>query len=208
MINIFIIDDHPVIIEGISRMFSDGIDKIKVSGYAYSAKEAFPKLKRSRAKVVLLDLIMPDFTGVEFCHVIKNEFPDKKVIALTGELNPTILYNTWINKVDAIVMKNCGKDELVETIHAVLEGNRIIGKDVPEFHRHLESNGSRRPKLTPKEQQILNLLAKGYNRDEVAKIIGSSENTIHFHCKNLFRKFNKNKLVSVIEEAKRENLIT
>ncbi|RLD45225.1 MAG: hypothetical protein DRI89_01685 [Bacteroidetes bacterium] len=207
MTNIFIIDDHPVVIDGIRSVFSDGKDKIKVSGWANSAKEALPKLKRSHAKVVLLDLIMPEFTGVEFCLVIKNQFPDKKVIALTGELNPTILYNAWMNKADAILMKYCGKQELIDTIHGVLAGNRIIGDQVPDFDYYLRSNGKREQKLTPSEQQILNLLAKGLSRAEAGKILGTSQNAINFHCKNLFKKFNKNKIVAVIEEAKRLKLI-
>lgn len=207
MINIFVIDDHPVFIDGIRSIFSDGKDGIKVSGSANSAKEALPKLKRSKAKVVLLDLVMPELTGVEFCLMIKDMFPKKKVIALTGELNPTILYNTWVNKADAILMKYCGKDELVETVHSVLAGKRIIGENVPEFYEHLRVEEPRIPMLTPTEQQVLNLLAQGRTREDVGKILGSNQNAINFHCKNLFKKFNKNKLVSIIEEAKRQNLI-
>lgn len=207
MISIFVIDDHPVFIDGIRSIFSDGNDKIKVAGYANSAKEALPKLKRSQAKIVLLDLIMPELTGVEFCLVIKDKFPEKKVIALTGELNPTILYNTWMNKADAILMKYCGKEELVDTIHSVLAGRRVIGENVPEFHEHLRMEEPRIPMLTVTEQQILNLLAQGHKREDVGKILGSSQNAINFHCKNLFKKFNKNKLVSVLEEAKKQNLI-
>lgn len=208
MINIFIIDDHPIVIDGIRSVFNDGKDKIKVAGWANSAQEALPKLKRSHANVVILDLIMPDITGVEFCEVIKNQFPDKKVIALTGELNPTILYNTWINKADAILMKYCGKDELVETIHSVLAGSRIIGNKVPEFYEHIRVTGKKTPKLTRREHQILKLLAKGHSRDDVGKILGSTINAVNFHCKNLFIKFKKNKLISIVEEAKRKKLIT
>lgn len=130
MINIFVIDDHPVFIDGIKTVFKNGNDKIKVSGSATSVKEALPKLKRSRAKVVLLDLIMPEISGVEFCLTIKKRFPEKKVIALTGELNPTVLYNAWMNKADAIIMKYCEKQELIDTIHTVLEGNRTDRKSV------------------------------------------------------------------------------
>lgn len=208
MINIFVIDDHPVYIDGLKSVFNNGADKIKVTGWATSAKEALPKLKRSRAKVVLLDLIMPEISGVEFCLVIKNKFPEKKVIALTGELNPTILYNAWINKADAIIMKYCEKEELVETIYDVLTGKRITGEDVPDFNDLLRDTDTKSPRLTPSEQQVLNLLAQGHSREETAKILGSSTNAVHFHCKNMFKKFKKNNITSVIEEAKKRGLIT
>jgi DNA-binding NarL/FixJ family response regulator len=155
MINIFIIDDHPVFIDGIKSVFSNGDDKIKVTGWATSVKEALPKLKRSRAKIVLLDLIMPEISGVEFCLIIKKQFPEKKVIALTGELNPTILYNTWINNADAIIMKYCEKKELVNVIHSVLEGNRVLGDKVPDFHELLELSTPKKSLLTISEPQVL-----------------------------------------------------
>jgi len=207
MINLFVIDDHPVFINGIKSIFNDGKDKIKVTGTATSTDKALSKLKRSRAKVVLLDLIMPGTTGVEFCIVIKNMFPEKKVIALTGELDPTILYNVWMNKADAILMKYCGKDELIDTINSVLSGRRIIGNDVPEFYNKMGDKESTDPRLTNREQQILNLLALGHTREEVAKTLGSTRNAVNFHCKNLFKKFNKKKLVAVIEEARTVGLI-
>lgn len=207
MINIFVIDDHPVFINGIKSIFNGGQDKIKVTGTANSAKEALTKLKRSRAQVIFLDLIMPEFTGIEFCLIIKNLFPDKKVIALTGELDPSILYNAWMNKADAILMKYCGKDELIDTIHGVLAGRRIIGTKVPDFYSLITKEGKSAIKLTNREQQILNLLASGHSRDEVGQILGSTQNTVNFHCKNLFKKFNQNKLISVIEEARKAKLI-
>lgn len=208
MTNIFVIDDHPVVISGLKSLFFK--DKnYKISGSATSAKEALPKLERSGAKVIFLDLIMPEMTGTEFSHIIKSNFPEKKIIALTGELDPSVLYNAWMNKVDAILMKYSDKKEIVDTINSVLQGRRVIGKGVPEFYREIsEGFTSDTPSLTRREQQILNLLAKGHNREEVGELLGSNKNAIDFHCKNLFKKFNKNKLISVIEEAKNYHLIS
>ncbi len=207
MINVFVIDDHPVFINGIQAIFIDGKDKIKVTGMANSADEALPKLRRSYAKIVLLDLVMPGLSGVELCAVIKTQFPDKKVIVLTGELNPTILYNTWINKADAILMKYCGKDEMVQTIHAVLDGRRVIGNDVPEFYENLRIDGKKTLKLTRREQQIINLLAKGIERKVIGEMLGSTSDAVNFHCHNIFKKFKKTKLVSVVDEARRQGFI-
>ena len=207
MIQLFVIDDHPVFIDGIRSLFADGKDQIKISGSANSAGEALPMLKKSRAKVILLDLIMPEMWGVEFSLILKNQFPDKKIIALTGELNPALLYNTWMNQVDAILMKYCGKRELVDTIHDVLAGRRVLGENVPEFHEHIGVPTGAKPRLTQSEQRVLNLLALGNTRKIVAEMLGTSENAVDFHCKNLFKKFNSNKLITIIEEARKENLI-
>ncbi len=206
MINIFVIDDHPVFIDGIISIF-DKDDEIKVSGSATSAKKALPKLKQSTANIILLDLIMPEVSGIEFSLVLKNLYPDKKILVLTGELDPTTLYNAWMNKVDAILMKYCGKDELVDAIHSVLSGHRVIGNKVPDFYNQIQNKNITTPRLTKSEQQVLNLLSLGHTREKVSEILGSNPNAINFHCRNLFRKFKKNKLISVIEEAKKFGLI-
>lgn len=207
MINIFVIDDHQITIDGIKIAFADGKDRIKVSGTANSAKEALPKLKRSKAKVVLLDLIMPGISGLEFCSTIKTEFPDKKIIILTGDLNPTLLHNVYNLSPDAILIKTCGKQELLETIHAVLENQRIVGNGVPGFidNEPIETPNLRN--ITDGERRVLSLLAKNNSRDEVAKMTGISRNAVNFHCGNLFRKFKKKKMLSVIEAARKEKLI-
>lgn len=207
MINIFVIDDHPLFIAGISSLFESGIEKIKVTGSANSAKEALPKLRKSQAKIILLDLILPDMRGVEFALILKKEFPEKKIIVLTGEQSPAILFNAWANDVDAILMKYCGRTELVETIHDVLAGRRILGKDVPKFHDPKSSSLGSNPHLTPSELRVLNLLAQGHTRKVVGEMLGTSENAVDFHCNNLFKKFKNNKLISIIEEARLHSLI-
>ena len=207
MINIFVIDDHPMFIDGIRSLFEDGTEKIKVMGSANSAKEALPKLRKSQAKIILLDLILPDMRGVEFAAILKKEFPEKKIIVLTGELSPAILFNAWANDVDAILMKYCGRNELIETIHDVLAGRRVLGKDVPKFQHQKGTFLGGKPRLTPSEQRVLNLLAQGNTRKVVGEMLGTSENAVDFHCNNLFKKFNNNKLISIIEEARLENLI-
>jgi len=207
MISVFAIDDHPMFIKGIQAIFIDGKDRIKVTGIANSADEALIKLKRSSAKIVLLDLVMPGLSGVELCAIIKTQFLDKKVIVLTGELNPTILYNTWLNKADAILMKYCGKEEMIQTINAVLAGRRVIGKDVPEFYKNLYFDGKKKLKLTRREQQIINLLAKGIERKVIGEMLGSTPSAVNFHCHNIFKKFNKTSLVSVVDEARKQGFI-
>lgn len=208
MTNIFVIDDHPVVIDGLKSLFLE--DKhYNISGSATTAKEALQKLKRTSATVIFLDLIMPEITGAELSIIIKSNFPDKKIIVLTGELDPSVLYNAWMTNVDAILMKYSDKKEIVDTIYSVMQGRRVIGKGVPEFYKEISQGlNENAPNLTRREQQILNLLAKGHNREEVGDLLGSNKNAIDFHCKNLFKKFNKNKLIAVIEEAKNYNLIS
>jgi DNA-binding NarL/FixJ family response regulator len=207
MINLFVIDDHPVFINGLKTLFNAEEDNIKVSNCATSAKEALPMLKRSMAKVVILDLVMPEISGVDFCHVIKKQFPDKKVIILTGSLNKVLLYKVWRNKADAILLKYCGKDELIDTIHDVLAGKRMVGENVPDFDDYYDETVTKSVTLTRSEKTILEKLAEGKTRKEISIILGSTLNAVSFHCKNIFTKLNQTKVVMAVEEARKLGLI-
>jgi len=207
MINLFVIDDHPIFIEGLIKIFDPEKDKIKISGFAYSAVEAEPLLKRSSASVVLLDLVMPGLHGTDFCLVIKKQYPDKKVIALTGERDSEVIFNTWRNNADAILSKYCGKQELVDTIHDVLNGETVAGTNIPSI-KELTYDYSRTFNiLTRTETQVLKLLAEGNSRENVCHILGLKSNTIQFHCRNIFKKLDRNKLISVVEEARRLGIL-
>ncbi len=207
MIDLFVIDDHPMMIAGISSLFEDGSCKIKVVGSANMAKEAHALLWKSTANIILLDLRLPGMSGVEFAAILKRDFPQKKIIVLTGELNAVVLYNSWINNVDAILMKNCGKNELIDTIHAVMAGRRVIGKDVPKFQYPTNDSSIGKSRVTPSEKRVLKLLAKRCPRIIVSEVLGISENAVDFHCKNLFIKFKCNTESEIVEAARLERLI-
>jgi len=133
MIDVFVIDDHPIMVQGISEAFEDKKDGINIVGYAYSGHQAMKKLRNSTAHAIILDLAMPGISGVELCTAIKSLFPEKKIIVLTGENDIMMLKNVWINGADAILSKYCGKYEIKNTIEKVINNKRIIDKDIKRF---------------------------------------------------------------------------
>lgn len=205
---LFIIEDHPIFIEGIVKVFDVQADKMFVGGWANSAEAARERLKVSDADVILLDLTLPGESGVDFCLELKRDYPEKKVIALTAETDTEILFNVWMNRVDAILMKLAGKDVLIDTIHSILKGKREIGKDVPPF---FDMSGSQRdnnvPVLTKREQQVLNLLSSGLIRKEVAEKLNVSIDTVDSHCKNMFKKYDVNSLQQLVNVLKSNKLL-
>lgn len=141
MIKIFVIANNLHDIDSIKSTINTKGDEIEVSGWATSTNEALPKLKESNAKVVILDIIMPELAGIELCWVIKDMYPDNKVIALIGELDSLLVYNTWMNRADAILMTERIKEEIVDTVHDVMAGLKILGSKVPEFYEELKELG-------------------------------------------------------------------
>jgi DNA-binding NarL/FixJ family response regulator len=208
MINVFIIDDHPILIDGIKTIFANKKDNIKISGSATSAVEAKRKLKKSLAKIVLLDLVMPETNGVELCAWIKSNFPEKKVIAFTAETNKALLLNVLKNGADAILIKSCGKQEIIDTIQNVLNGQRIFGTGVPDLRSEtgLLPSG-RKIKLTPSEHRVLSKMSEVGERSAAAKELGLSRNAINFHCTNIMGKFEEHNMMAVVNQARKANLI-
>lgn len=207
MINLFIVDDHFYLIQGLTAVLEHKEYEINIVGSATSGNEALTKLKLLEVDIVLLDIIMPEMDGIECCKQIKEKFPDIKVIALTGELNPDVLVNIWLEKVDGILTKTGGVDELISTIKSVMKGQRVIGEDVPYFFEYCVPKTEPVPKLTKTEREVLNLLGSGLTRQEAADKINRTKYSIEFHCKNLFRKFNTNRIHSIISEARKARLI-
>lgn len=199
-IEIFIIDDHPMFMNGIAKSFSKTSDNIYVGGSAKSAGVAREKLKDSQADVILLDLKMPFENGVDFSLEIKRDYPDKKIIVLTGETDEQLLYNVWLNGVDAIIMKATGKKQLISAIEAVMQGERKIGADVPPFFEyHIRHDD--KPFLTRREQQVMNLLVSGFHRKEVAEKLDISIDTVNKHCTNVFRKYGVDSLQKFVQKS-------
>lgn len=208
MINVFVIDDHPILIDGIKTVFADKEDNIKISGSATSASEAMKKLKKSLAKIVLLDLVMPETNGNELCFWIKSNYPEKKVIAFTAETNRTLLLSALKSGVDAILIKSCGKQEIIETIDNVLSGKRIFGSGVPDLRSEagILTTG-KKIKLTPSELRVLAKIAELGKRAETSKALGISRNAVNFHCTNILGKFEEHNMMAVVNKAREANLI-
>ena len=209
MIYVYSIDDHPLFINGVKSAFNQEVDKVEFVGSANSGYVALEELKDSLTHIVLLDMVMPEINGVETCKRIKKQYPELKIIILTGETDSVLLFDAWMAGADAILSKYCGKPELHQTMTRVLRGERIIGQNVPFFFDQIEgAKDENKPELTQREEEVLKLLATGLTRTEVADQLHLSSAAVNFHCKNLFKKFNKNRIHSLLAEARKLKIIS
>jgi len=209
MIYVYSIDDHPLFIDGVKSAFDQEVDKVEFVGSANSGYKALEELKDSATDVVLLDIVMPEINGIETCKRVKKQYPELKIVILTGETESSLLFDVWMAGADAILLKYCGKQELHQTMIRVLRGERIIGQNVPFFFDQLGGTKDKNtPDLTQREEEVLKLLATGLTRSEVADQLHLSSAAVNFHCKNLFKKFNKNRIHSLLAEARKLKIIS
>ncbi len=207
MINIFVIDDHPVVNMGIETAIKSNCVNYRVIDSATSGSEALTKLKNLIIDVIFLDIVMPEMNGVDICKEIKKLYPEIKIIAFSGENEPELFYKIWLAGADAILLKDCGTEELIKTIKSVLRGVKIISEKVPIFFDQCETE-TNRPKLTHLESEVLKLLGLGFKRNDVAEKMNLSKHTIDFHCKNIHSKFNSNSINEIIKKARKDRIIS
>ncbi len=206
MIYLFLIDDHPLFINGVKAVLETD-ENLAVVGSSNSCREAITMIDPENIDVILLDLVMPETNGVICARSLKKAYPNIKIIALTGELDEALLHEAWLSGMDGMLLKYCGRVELIETIKSVYKGNKIIGKNVPYFFNLEKVTASEVPRLTRREEDVLKLLALNLSRKEVSERLMITIDAVSFHCKNLFRKFKKNKIQSLLEEARRLEII-
>ncbi len=209
MINIYLVDDHPALLMGIKTSIEEKTNEISIEGYSTKGKEALKEIPELFIDVVVLDLKIPEMNGIEICSILKKRYPEIKVIAYTGELDPDVLFNVWLKDVDAILLKGSQIDELVDTIHTINSGSslRKIGANVPFFFDQELEEYNNQPEISNAEMEVLKLLAEGYLRKEVADKLCRSINTIDFHCRNILKKYDAKNMREVIKTAKKRGVI-
>ena len=156
-------------------------------------------IKEDQPDIALLDINLPDINGIELCVRIKKEFPEVKTIALT-----TYSQRSYINKMmqagaSGYLLKNATKAEILEAIQEVYEGGIYL--KVKDNGAISLNNTSPIPGLTPREKEVLGLIAEGLTNAQIAEKLFVSVLTVNSHRKNLLNKFEVNNTAMLIKQA-------
>lgn len=197
MITIFIIEDHPIVIDGIKTLLENSGFAILI-GSAQSASEALKKLPFVKADIVLLDINLPDMSGRELCLVLREKHPEMKILALTTYLQRDFVDKMIENGAQGYVLKNAPASEILEGIAAVAAGEKYLCDEVSKLI-HKQDNETLF--LSRREIQVLSLIAEGLTTKEIADKLFISVLTVETHRKNLLTKLNARNMVSLIKKA-------
>ncbi len=203
MIQILIVEDHPIVINGLLKLFETS-SEMKVIGAVQSGKECMHFLETQQADVVLLDINLPDANGVDICKLVKTAFPQIKVLALT-----TFMQRDYVNKMiksgaSGYVLKNAQADEITEGITRVMEGEIFLCEEITRMMKKQERDNMF---LSNRETEVLSLIAEGMTTQEISDKLFLSVFTIETHRKNLLTKLNARNMVSLIKIATDNKLI-
>jgi len=207
MIRVFIVDDHPVVIEGIQSLFHNE-NEIEWAGHAMNAASCLGFFINNTADVVLMDISMPGMDGVELCAVMKEKYPGIFILGLSTFNQGLYIKKMMENGASGYILKNSRKEELLKAIYTVNSGGIFFSGEAGEALREYQKSASTPlPELSPREKEILELIAEGYTNPQIADKIFLSPFTVDSHRKNLLAKLKVKNTASLIKLAVERKLI-
>lgn len=207
MIRVFIVDDHPVVIEGIHSLLKHEKDMVWV-GQAMNAQSCLGFFINNTADVVLMDISMPGMDGVELCSVMKEKYPGIMILGLSTFNQGLYIKKMMENGASGYILKNSSKEELIKAINAVHEGNIYFSGEVGDaLKEYQKSSVNELPVLTPREKEVLELIAEGYTNPQIAEKIFLSPFTVDSHRKNLLAKLGVKNTACLIRLAVENKMI-
>lgn len=214
MIRILAADDHKIMTEGISAMISQNEEDMIVVATAKNGQEVIQLLSEKEIDIVLLDIQMPKMDGIETAKIVKQDFPDIKILVLSMFLDQVKLDQILQEEISGYVLKDKGYDEIINAIRTIIDGREYYSNEIVELivssHRqalHSPKEAGIEVRLTEKEQVVLKMLSEGKNNPEIAKKLNKSIHTINSHVKNIKSKLGIHSVRELVSFAiKNENL--
>jgi two-component system, NarL family, response regulator LiaR len=187
-IRVLVVDDHAVVRGGL-RTFLNAFDDFELVGEAENGEEAVRACVDTHADVVLMDLLMPQLDGVAATRIIRERYPDVRVIALTSFQDEEKVQAALEAGAIGYILKNVSADELANAIRAAWAGRPTLA---PEAAQVLIRAAKRPPvpggDLTPREREVLALMVRGLNNVEIARRLVVNRSTAKFHVSNILTK--------------------
>jgi DNA-binding NarL/FixJ family response regulator len=207
MISVYIVDDHKLIIEGIIS-FLQKEKNIKVAGYATTAMACIDFFKSNTADVILMDINLPDMSGLDLCKLIKTNYAGINVIALSTLNQGSYITQIIENGASGYLLKNADKEEILAAISTVQSGKTFFSFEAGKIYKATTEKKTGLPVLSKREKEILKLIAEGLTNLEISKQLFISIDTVDTHRKNLYAKLNVKNTALLIRYAIEHNYLT
>ena len=201
-IRVLCVDDHRIVREGIGLIIDREAD-MKVVGSAATGEEAVTLFARERPDVTLMDLQLPTMSGLDAIQAIRREDPDAHIIVLTMYQGDEDIHRALAAGAATYLLKDTLSDDLIRIVREVHAGRRPIRADVKA---RLDERAAA-PTLTPREIQVMELVAEGRRNKEIAGLLGISEETVQVHLKNIFAKLKVSERTAALNVALRRGIV-
>ena len=201
-IRVLSVDDHPLVREGIAALINDQPD-MRMAAQGASGKEAIQRFRDHQPDVVLMDVRLPDMSGIDAMITIRSEFPDARIIIVTSSEGDTEMQRALEGGARGYMLKSMPPKDLLDAIRKVHAGKKAIP---PEIAARLANHYSDET-LTEREIEILQQIAEGNRNRDIADKLFISEGTVKVHIKHIMGKLGANDRTQAITIAVRRGII-
>jgi DNA-binding NarL/FixJ family response regulator len=216
LITVLIVDDHKIIRDGIKSLLED-VENIKILGEASNGLEAIEFFKNQPTDVVIMDIRMPEMSGIETTKYLTENYPGVKVLALTMHDEEAFIYKMLNAGASGYLLKNVGKEEFVTAINKIYKGENYFSLDMAtkmitnmmfakpnDKAEHVEDDDMQ---LTKREIEVIKLIAEGLTSQDIADKLFISPRTVDTHRRNLLQKLNVKNTAELIKFAIKHNIV-
>lgn len=201
---ILIVDDHLIVIEGLKSLLA-GNNEFVCVGSVTNAYDAVDFLKKNEVDIALLDINLPEISGIDLCKRITDEFTNVKCIALTTFAERSYISRMIQNGAMGYLLKSSSREELFEAINQVTKGGYFMNVNLTESTK--SDSEKKAPYLTLREKEVLKLIAEGLTNPQIAAKLFVSTLTVNSHRKSLLLKFDVANTALLIKLAGQWDLI-
>ncbi|MDI6853473.1 MAG: response regulator transcription factor [Deltaproteobacteria bacterium] len=212
--NIILAEDHALVRQGIRRILEDD-PKLNVVGEAEDGFELLEVVRQKNADMIILDITMPNLSGIEATKRLKANYPDIKILILTMHKGSESLSNAMASGADGYILKENASQDLIRAIRTLQEGGTYISPSLFPYLEEffIQSHRGSHPfsdnnSLSGREIEIIKLIAEGKSSKEIAEILCLSYRTIQNHRTNILRKLNLTKSTDLVRYALRKGYIS
>lgn len=205
-IRVFVIDDHPMIRAGLAGLIN-GEKALLHVGDAASGEDALQLAPTAMPDVLLVDLVMPGIDGIATIAALKAWLPDARFVVLTSLVEPAEIRRAMDAGANGYVLKTASAQELVSVIHAAHAGRRVMSAEATDA---LIGDARRRipgADLTTRERELLGLMARGLNNQEIGTQLGIAVPTVKFHITHILAKLHANNRTEAVLTALKFKLV-
>jgi two-component system response regulator NreC len=212
-IRLLLVDDHAVVRSGL-RMLLETQPDVEIVGEAESGNEAIAKARALQPDVIVMDIMLPDLSGIEATRRIHAESPRVAIVALTIQEDEQYFFEMLTAGASGYVPKRAAPEDLLTAIRAAHRGEVFLYPSlaktlVKDFVTRAETikGPTAMDGLTPREREVLTYLAEGSSNDEIAGVLNISVNTVMRHRENIMQKLNLHSRAELVKYAIRKGLI-
>jgi DNA-binding NarL/FixJ family response regulator len=208
-VRVLIVDDHAVVRAGI-KLLLEAEDDLEPVGEAGTGRDAIFQARALKPDVILLDVVMPDQSGLDVLPTLLHEQPDTKVLVLSMQDDPQYVREAFAAGASGYVLKEAADTEVVAAIREVAKGGRYVHPELGARLVVAETQAKRRAEedpLSDREREVLRLLALGHTNQEIAKQLYISVRTAETHRAHIMQKLRLSSRAELVRHALAEGLL-